>query len=100
VTLPGSSATGYRTFGSVYSVGDDQIPYAIVDQSGANWEVGYGTYSATNTLRRDAIIANSAGTNVAINFSSGTQDVWVNLMGIGGKDLGRMSAMARGMALP
>ena len=75
VTLLGAS-TGYVSF-SVIGDGNSTY-YSIADQSGSNWEVGIGTYTASGTtLSRDTILSNSAGTTSAIDFSSGTQDVFV-----------------------
>jgi hypothetical protein len=98
ITLAGA-AVQYVAFSSVYSVGDDQISYAIVGQTGSEWEVGLGTYVSSNTLQRDLIYF-SSNANAAVNFSAGTKDVWVNLSSIEAYSLGRMTAMARGMALP
>jgi hypothetical protein len=75
VTLLGASS-GYVSF---LSIGNgNSTYYCIADQSGSNWEVGIGTYgSAGPTLTRDTVLSNSAGTTAKINFSSGTQDVFV-----------------------
>ena len=75
VTLLGA-VTGYVTF-SVIGNGNSTY-YCIADQSGNNWEVGIGTYTSSGTtLSRDTVLSNSAGTTAKINFSSGTQDVFV-----------------------
>ena len=75
VTLLGAS-TGYVSF-SVIGNGNSTY-YTIADQGGNNWEVGIGTYTASGTtLSRDTVLSNSAGTTAKINFSSGTQDVFV-----------------------
>lgn len=74
VSLAGA-VTGYRTFASVMAT-NDVCYYTIADQTGANWEVGIGTYAGGNTLQRTTILASSnAGSTV--NFSSGTQDVFI-----------------------
>ena len=75
VTLLGASV-GYVSF---LSVGNgNSTYYCIADQGGANWEVGIGTYgSAGPTLTRDTVLSNSAGTTAKIDFSTGTQDVFV-----------------------
>jgi len=98
ITLAGA-ATRYVTFGSVYSVDDEQIPYVIEGQTGSEWEVGMGTYSAINTLRRDTVLASSNSGN-AVNFSAGTKDVFVTYNAATGRALGRTVAAARGMAQP
>lgn len=75
ITL-GSAVTGFQNF-SVIGNGNTTY-YTIADQSGSNWEVGVGTYTSSGTLlSRDTVLANSAGTTSRINFSSGTQDVFV-----------------------
>lgn len=75
ITL-GSAVTGFQNF-SVIGDGNTTY-YTIADQSGNNWEVGVGTYTSSGTLlSRDTVLANSAGTTSRINFSSGTQDVFV-----------------------
>jgi len=75
VTLLGA-VTGYQTFSAAVGNGNTCY-YTIADQSGANWEVGLGTYaSAGNTLTRTTILSSSnAGSTV--NFASGTQNVFV-----------------------
>jgi hypothetical protein len=98
ITLAGA-ATQFRAFSAVFTVGDVNIPYAIAGQSGSEWEVGLGTYSATNTLRRDLVLA-SSNAGAAVNFSAGTKDVWVNADATQLKPLGRASALARGYAMP
>lgn len=81
-TSPGTGAvsllgavTGYQTFST--AVGNSNTCfYTIADQSGANWEVGIGTYASSgNTLTRTTPLSGSATTPV--NFSSGTQNVFL-----------------------
>ena len=75
VTLLGAS-TGYSSF-SVIGNGNTTY-YCIADQGGNNWEVGIGTYTSSGTtLSRDTVLSNSLGTTALINFSTGTQDVFV-----------------------
>jgi len=75
VTLLGA-VTGYQTFSAAIGNGNTCY-YTIADQSGANWEVGIGTYSSSgNTLTRTTVLSSSnAGSTV--NFASGTQNVFV-----------------------
>lgn len=76
VTLANVAATGYQTFGSAVADGDT-FYYCIADQSGVNWEVGYGSYTASGTkLNRLAILA-SSNAGAAVNFAAGTQDVFL-----------------------
>ena len=75
VTLlgPSNGYVGFSVIGNATST-----YYCIADQSGNNWEVGIGTYTLSGTtLSRDTVLSNSAGTTGLINFSTGTQDVFV-----------------------
>jgi hypothetical protein len=80
VTLLGPAA-GYVGFSTVGT--GNTTYYAIVDQSGTiKWEVGTGTWTtggSYGTLSRDTVLSNSAGTTAKIDFSTGTQDVFVTL---------------------
>ena len=76
ITLAGA-AMGYQTFSS--AVGNANTTYyTIADQTGANWEVGIGTYTTSgNTLSRDTVLASSnAGSLVA--FTAGVKDVFIS----------------------
>jgi hypothetical protein len=75
VTLISAVSTGFQRFSSVM-VTSDVCYYTIADQSGSNWEVGIGTYSGVNTLTRTTILASSNSGSV-VNFTSGTQDVFI-----------------------
>ena len=78
ITL-GAAVTGFQDF---EAIGDSNSTYyTIADQSGSNWEVGIGTYTNTSgtKLSRDTVLSNSAGNTSRINFSSGTQNVFVTL---------------------
>jgi hypothetical protein len=98
ITLAGA-ATRYKAFSQVFSVGDEQIPYCIEAQSGSEWEVGLGTYSASNTLRRDKVYA-SSNSDSAVNFSAGTKDVFVTGMAEVLDVTGRKVALSRGYSMP
>lgn len=75
VTLLGA-VTGYQTFSAAIGNGNTCY-YTIADQSGANWEVGIGTYASSgNTLTRTTVVSSSNSGSV-VNFSSGTQNVFV-----------------------
>jgi len=75
-TLAGADST-YRTFASVCAVGDT-VYYAIAHRTSNEWEVGLGTYSATNTLTRTTVHS-SSNANAAVTFSAGTKDVLLAL---------------------
>ena len=74
VTL-GGAALGYQTFSSSIGNGNTTF-YCIADQGGAKWEVGLGTVGA-GTLARTTVYANYLNTTALVNFSSGTQTVFV-----------------------
>jgi hypothetical protein len=74
VTLLGAQ-TGFQAFSTGVGNGNTCY-YTISDQAGTHWEVGIGTYSSSgNTLTRTTPLSGSSTTPV--NFSSGTQDVFV-----------------------
>jgi hypothetical protein len=71
----GGAASGYQSFSAGIGASNTTY-YVIADQSGANWEVGYGTIGAGGTtLARTTVLA-SSNSGSLVNFSSGTQDVW------------------------
>ena len=55
---------------------NDPFPYAIVGQSGTEWEVGRGYLSASSTLVRDIVRA-SSNADALVSFSAGTKDVFL-----------------------
>jgi hypothetical protein len=77
MVVSGSSATGYKTFSAVMSVGDTCY-YSIAHQSANEWEVGLGTYSSANTITRTTVYT-SSNSNAAVSFSAGTKDVMMVL---------------------
>ena len=78
VNLAGAE-TGFETF--VAGVGNTNTTYyAIVHQSAAEFEVGLGTVSdsSPDTLSRTTILS-SSNSDSAVNFSSGTKDVFCTM---------------------
>ena len=74
VTLTGA-ATGFQSFSAIGNA--NTTYYAIVSQTGTEWEVGLGTYTSSGTtLARTTVIA-SSNAGSAVNFSAGTKDVFV-----------------------
>lgn len=67
--LPGSAATGYRTFASAYA-NTDQLPYHATN--GTDWESGIATFTtgSPNTLVR-SVIYESSNSDAAVVFSAG-----------------------------
>jgi hypothetical protein len=75
VTLLGA-ATGFQSFSAIGNANNTY--YTIASQTGSEWEVGIGTYTASGTtLSRDTVLSSSAGGTTKTNFSAGTKDVFV-----------------------
>lgn len=75
-TLAGA-VSQFQSFNSAFGTGT-LFYYAIVGQTGTEWEVGEGTLSASTTLVRNEVKA-SSNSNAAVNFSAGTKDVFATL---------------------
>jgi hypothetical protein len=71
--------TGYESFVSGVGTGNTTY-YAIELNAAGEWEVGIGTVTSgsPNTLSRDTIIS-SSNSDAAVNFSSGTKNVFCTL---------------------
>jgi hypothetical protein len=99
----------FAAFSARFSVGDP-IYYAIVGQTGTEWEVGQGTLLSSTTFSRDRIFesSNTSGSppNVtfsAVNFSAGTKDVFCTIPAERMEDIwtkGEAVALANGLAMP
>ena len=102
ITLAGSAPTGFQTFAAAFGASAVRVPYAIVAQSGGEWEVGIGTLSGSTTLTRTVVQSSSNG-NAAVNFSAGTKDVFVTIPAAWESDLvprGRVEMARFGAFLP
>lgn len=77
ITITGSAPTQFVAFATAYAVGDT-VPYAIIGQSGTEWEVGLGTLTASTTISRDQVFS-SSNSNALVSFSAGTKDVFADL---------------------
>ena len=74
VTLLGAS-TGYQSFSAI---GDGNTTYyTIAGQTGSEWEVGIGTYTASGTTLARTTVISSSNAGSLVNFSAGTKDVFV-----------------------
>ena len=71
------AATGYQTFNS--GIGSSNTTYYCIFNNPDEWEVGFGTLSSSTNLQRTTIISNSDGNTSAVNFGSGTKDVFCTL---------------------
>lgn len=78
VTLAGAVAQ-FEAFSTNYAVGDP-FYYAIVGQTGTEWEVGVGELSGGTTLVRTTVLQSSNADGL-VNFSAGTKDVFVTVPG-------------------
>ena len=75
VTLLGAS-TGFQSFAAIGNA--NTTYYTIAGQTGSEWEVGIGTYTASGTtLSRDTVLSSSAGGTTKTTFSAGIKDVFV-----------------------
>lgn len=77
LTITGTAPPQFIAFATAYAVGDT-IPYAVVGQTGSEWEVGLGTLANTTTITRDQIFS-SSNANTIVTFSAGTKDVFADL---------------------
>lgn len=75
VTLAGA-VTGFQTFTAVLSDGDTTY-YCIVHRDTAEFEVGLGTFTASGTTLARTTILESSNSGNAVNFTSGTKDVFI-----------------------
>ena len=75
--LLAGAATSFRTFDNVLDTADTTY-YAVVEQSGSNWEVGIGTFTSPATLARTTILS-SSNNNLIVNFTAGGKDVFIDM---------------------
>ena len=73
-TLLGAQ-TGYQSFSAGVGASNTTY-YTIADQSGSNWEVGYGTLDATGLILTRTTVLSSSNSGSAVSFTTGTKDVW------------------------
>jgi hypothetical protein len=73
-TLAGA-ANGHRTFSSVLATNDFCL-YQAINQSANEWEIGVGKLTGSTTLARTGVLT-SSNSNAAVNFSSGTKDIFL-----------------------
>ena len=74
----GGAVTGFETFGA--GIGNSNTTYyCIFKQGTSEFEVGLGTLDGTSAnLTRTTVISSSNG-DAAVNFTSGTKDVFCTL---------------------
>ena len=76
--ISATPATGFQSFDAGVGTGNTTY-YAIFNQGTSQWEVGLGTLSTSTNLQRTTILDNSNDDTSAIDFSSGTKDVFCTL---------------------
>lgn len=75
-TLTGSAPTGYNAIVATVSDGD-KLTYRCETSDGVNWEVGEGVYTTSGTTLTRASILASSNAGSAVNFGSGTKNVYI-----------------------
>ena len=99
-TLLGA-VTQFQSFSNAYVL-NEPLYYAIVGQSGTEWEVGRGSLSGTTTLVRE-VVFESSNANALVNFSSGTKDIFATIPAERIEEMytkGQVNAGMRGFAMP
>ena len=74
----GSATAGFETFATGIG-GSNTTYYAIAHQSAAEFEVGFGTLDSDGDALTRTYIINSSNSDAAVNFSSGTKDVFCTM---------------------
>lgn len=97
VTLAGAVAQ-FQSFNTAIGT-NVYVDYAIVGQTGSEWEVGTGYLSGSTTLVREQPKEGSSGDETLVNLSAGTKDVWLTYNGNSFNSLtGQAVALANNMA--
>lgn len=73
ITLAGA-VTGYQSFSAIGN--GNQTYYTIVSSTGAEWEVGLGTYTSSGTTLSRTTVLSSSNSGSLVNFSAGTKNVF------------------------
>ena len=76
ITLLGAVAQ-FETFTANFITGE-RFYYAIVGQSGTEWECGFGSLSGAATLARTDVLQ-SSNADALVSFTAGTKDVYVTI---------------------
>ena len=74
ITLAGA-VSGFQTFAAIGN--DNSTYYTIAGQTGTEWEVGIGTYTAAGTTLSRTIVLSSSNSGSLVTFSAGTKNVFV-----------------------
>lgn len=100
LTLAGA-VSQYQSFATAFGSTGAFVQYAIVGQTGTEWETGMGTFNGTTGLTRDTVLQ-SSNANALVNLSAGTKDVFCTFLSEMSDNsiLGAQLAMSRGWPMP
>jgi hypothetical protein len=74
----GAAATGFETFAQ--GIGNNNTTYyCIFNQGTSQFEVGLGTLDGTSANLTRTTVISSSNSDAAVNFTSGTKDVFCTL---------------------
>lgn len=72
------AVTGFESFAT--GIGNNNTTYYAIFNQGTNeWEVGLGTLDATSANLTRTTVISSSNSDVAVNFTGGTKDVFCTL---------------------
>lgn len=100
ITLLGA-VSQFQAFSANFVVGEP-LYYAIVGQTGTEWEVGRGQLLTSSTLQRD-VVFESSNANALVNLSAGTKDIFSTIPAECIEEIytkGQVNAAIRGFAMP
>lgn len=100
LTLAGA-VSQFQSFDTAFPDDPVEVEFATVGQTGTEWEVARGIFTAPSTLTRDVVIA-SSNAGALVSFSAGTKDVFATIPGpvIEAASIGSQTAFNKGWALP
>jgi len=78
ITLLGA-VSQFQSLATAFGATSIVVAYAIVGQTGTEWETGEGTFNGTTGLTR-TLVNYSSNANALVNFSAGTKDVFVTAL--------------------
>lgn len=101
LTLLGA-VSQFQSFVNAFPNNPIIVAYAIVGQSGTEWEIGKGTFTGPSTLARDIVVRSSSNANALVSLSAGTKDVFVTPSAehIDNANIGLILAQQNGWAMP
>ena len=100
LTLAGA-VSQFQSFAAAFGSSSVLVQYAIVGQTGTDWETGTGTFNGTTSLTRD-IVRQSSNADALVSLAAGTKDVFATATAVHLKNasIGLSYAQARNWAMP